>query len=322
MIIKFFKGNFLIIFAIFFAIPVIFLLTEVLGHNSNNYENIIQYGIETDAHVISGSEHSSISVNEVSYYSIDYYFFDENMVMHTGRTSQSYTYYQINQMIEDEVIKIKYLPDTYESIEANYTSSKDKSKTTTTIFLAVFGMADLILWIAVFNIGKNNMFEDKISKQGREFNAVVTGISSNLVVNGVRKYKVHYDWTNEMGENISDTTRSIYRFNDATALEQAKNIQIKAIGRKSIITTDPKTLSIHDQSNNYYPTQENQVLICEYCGNRVNSNTHRCNNCTIRAPFGSIMGKPCPTNSEVVNSSSSRPSLLWSRFFASSTCKR
>ena len=48
------------------------------------------------------------------------------------------------------------------------------------------------------------------------------------------------------------------------------------------------------------------------------SSTNRCSSCTIRAPLGSRMGRPWPTRSQVVNSSSSRPNLLWSLFLASS----
>ena len=51
------------------------------------------------------------------------------------------------------------------------------------------------------------------------------------------------------------------------------------------------------------------------------SSTQRCRVWITLAPLGSKMGRPWPMTSTVVKNSSSRPSLLWSRFRASS-CRR
>ena len=118
-----FKYNFFLIFAIAFAIPVVILGIILLGSYTN--ANIVNNGIETIGHIIPDSYYSNLTVNGVNYYHIDYYFLDEKGNTIEGQTSDTFLYSDILDIIDVGYIKIKYNPDTLESIESTYNLTKD-----------------------------------------------------------------------------------------------------------------------------------------------------------------------------------------------------
>lgn len=281
-----FKGNSLFVFAAFFAIPVVVLFFVLFGNNVD-YNYILKNGIKTEATPIEHSESTTTTVNGTEYYSIEYYFYDENNIKHYGETSESFTHVEIYQIIKRGSIVIKYDPMSFESIEADYDESKDTGKNVSIIFLVVFCVVEIVLWYFVVRKAMKNIREVKITNNGQEYTATVTHISTNLMVNGVQMYKVHYTWVGETGETISSASDSVYQIHQAEALERAKRITIKAIGKKSIIMTNPDMCV-----DRYYNNLENgisddlekekETLKCDYCGHEISSTDEYCGNCGAR----------------------------------------
>ncbi len=281
MIRTFFKHNFLAIFAIFFAIPVIAFGALAFG-NSVNYKDILNNGIETQAEVLEHTYRSSLEVNGVPYYRIDFEFVDENGHSHIGTTSETFTYYEITQLCERGVITIKYDPRSFDAIEASYSPSEDTGKNAMLIFFFVFGGVDVLLWVAVVKTGINNIKNAKVAKSGKDYTATVTHINSNVSVNHVPKFKVHYTWVGENGATMSGSSSSIYSRYEAEALERAGNIQIKAEGKRSVIMTTPDMCQHNHYdniSNSEANIQRQEQLKCDYCGHNITKQDEYCGNC-------------------------------------------
>ena len=298
MIKAFFKYNFFLIFAIAFAIPVV--IVGVFFFQNIGYANIARNGIETTGYIIPDSYYSNLSINDVNYYHVKYYFYDQNGNECYGRTSDAYLYYDVLDLEEIGTIKIKYDPKSLDSIEATFDLFKDGSTIVFIIILAVFGTVDVVFWVISIKTFLNNLALIKVEKYGTEYNAVVSHIHSNLKVNGVHKFKVYYSWTNEMGQTCSGASQSKYYFDQAKALEDIKNIRIRAIGNKSYIVTDPDTAyvnyenSTNDHIDYSYENSTQDIIeqnngevierqeYCDYCGEKVSSSDSFCPNCGVK----------------------------------------
>ena len=283
MIKAIFKYNFFLIFAIAFAIPVA-IISFFFAQNIN-YAYIAANGIETTGYVIPDSYWSNLSINDVDYYHVEYYFYDDYGITYYGKTSDAYLYYEVLQLEDIGEISIKYDPNTFDSIESTFDLFKDGTTLIFIIFLVAFGIADIIFWVISIKTIKNNIALINVEKSGTEYDAVVTHINTNLTVNGVEKFKVYYTWKNEMGQEFSGSSNSKYVYYQAKNLEDLKNIRIKAIGNKSYILTDPD--SIHIDHNNPSQEQVEQNIdsvpvrqeYCDYCGEKVSSSDVYCPNC-------------------------------------------
>ena len=111
---------------------------------------------------------------------------------------------------------------------------------------------------------------------------------------------MYYSWTNERGQTCSGASQSKYYFDQAKALEDIKNIKIRAIGNKSYIVTDPDTAYVNyeNSTNNYidysYENQTHNTIeqnngevierqeYCDYCGEKVSSSDSFCPNCGVK----------------------------------------
>ena len=147
------------------------------------------------------------------------------------------------------------------------------------------------MWIITIKIGKHNILLAKVEREGKEYSAIVTGISSNVTVNNVPRYKVHYTWVGDTGATLSGSSTSKYFVDQAEALQMAKNITIKAIGKDSVIMTSPD-MCLHNHYNHYEDGMANdlasqtpptppkpQEVRCDYCGHFVSSSEKYCTNC-------------------------------------------
>lgn len=281
MIRVFFKHNFLVFLAIFFAIPVVILGSLTFG-NSVNYRHILNNGVETEAEILDHTYRSSLEVNGVPYYRIDFEFVDENGHSHIGTTSETFTYYEITQLCERGIITIKYDPRTFEAIEASYDPSADNGKNVTSILAWVFCGIDAVLWFFVIKTGIKNIRDKKLAENGREYTAKVSYIKSTLIINNVPKYKVFYTWVGENGGTMSGSSSSIYNRDEAEALERAGAIQIKAEGKHSVIITTPDMCQ-HNHFDNVSDEEANQQRIeqlkCDYCGHNITKEDEYCGNC-------------------------------------------
>ena len=161
MVKTFFKNNFATIFAIFIAVFAAAFSFWAFA-NRVDYKDILENGIETQAEVLKNTYYSSLEVNGVAYYTIDFEFVDENGHSHIGTTSETFTYYEISQLCERGVITIKYDPETFDAIEASYDPSQDSGKNIATTFAVIFCVVDALLWFFVIKTGIRNLKEKKI----------------------------------------------------------------------------------------------------------------------------------------------------------------
>ena len=238
------------IFAAFFLLPVIFLTVEMV--QLYNYNGILKRGIEVEAEVVPNSMSSSTSSNGESFYSVAFTFVDEEGIEHRGRTSESYTYEFANLLEDGGTILIKYDPKTFDAVESNYDSSMDKGGQIVKILFFAFFAVDFVLWAVAITLTVKKVKRYRIAMTGTKYSAEVISIDSNVRVNGVDKYKITFTWTSENGE-FTDTTPSNYTFHQAYALQLQKHIEIRAVGNKGVIMTQPNLEYLREMPdhNNY-----------------------------------------------------------------------
>ena len=263
---------FFLMFAIFFMIPSLVMGGFVVKHFKN--KNIASNGIETIAEVVEGSYASGVTVNGVSYYSIQFEFYDENGEIHYGKTSESYTMAQIRHLEESGYITIKYDSKTFKAIEASYSISAGNK------FLffigGVFALVDLGFWCAVICLIVKEVRCSKLEKNGDEYEATMISYGSNLRVNGVPMYFVTYSWINDRGEFKEGKSRSVFTLNEVLMLEESKIIKIKASGNRSVIVLTTAQLNMENNNKHYEKEINNK---CPYCGSKYLKSSNSCPKC-------------------------------------------
>lgn len=281
----FYKNEGLIFLAIIFLILAIVIPVSMYDR-SIDYDYIIQHGVETEATINPSSYDSNVSVNDIRYYNVEYCFYDSDGNSHIGRTSTSYNNFEIKEIIENETIMIKYDPETYESVESSYDRSRDQGRKSSNVFLFAFGGIDLIMWIIIIVNAINNISLKKVYDKGLEYDAEVTSISTHSIENNNSKYKVHYKWTDELGNSYTGSSSYKYLHYQAVDLHNKVNIKIKALGKKSFILTIP-SLGRNENDNDRvkspierrfekYASKNNR---CLRCGQNLKATDVNCPNC-------------------------------------------
>lgn len=272
---------FLAIFAVAFLIPVIFCIVEAF--TSLSYKKIVNNGIETIAYVNTDNPMSSnLTVNEVKYYQINYYFEVDGQVYY-GSTSSNYTLSRANEILSNGSLKIKYIrhKNTYKSIESNYTSGP--ANTGRLISLISFGLIDAIIW-CIFIIKTVKAIQCLvISKKGTIKEATFVSSASGVVYNNVPMYHINYVWTNDSGKTIEGSSADNYTKSEADLFEQIKVFAIKTIGNKSIVESKPFQLSStfkeKELSDRVEKELDNKFVECEYCHSTYDIKLSKCPTC-------------------------------------------
>jgi len=295
--ITFFKKNFFIWFAVAFLIPVV-IIGVFLFAGPVKHEQLLKTGIETTAYIKPSTYSTNTTVMGEEMYSVGYYFYDEHGDMHDGRTSESYTYSEIRNIIKKDTILIKYDPNTFDSVEAFYNPSHDTEKIILIVFMSLFGLVDLILWGTAIKKGIYNIRSAYAIKNGQTYRAMVTDYRTNMTVNDKRLYKIQYTWKDSNGDIQSTWSPSEYSMDQAIALKEAQTIEIKAIGNKSAIITNPYDVingmmnkhevgydASDDNETTGYEVHNDKVgkkSVCNYCGGEVDSKDKFCPTCGAR----------------------------------------
>ena len=290
-----FKNNYVLIFAI--LLLFVTSLIAYVSYDKLTYKTMLENGIEVEARVIQNSMTSDVTMNNVEYYYVKFLYEDENGVVHNGKTSSKFTYSQALMLERHGNIRIKYNPETFASIEADYDFSQDKSAILFLILLVIFGIASVIAWIFAIKKIIQNFKSEKVIKYVNEYTATVISIACNLTVNNVQKYYVEYVWKNESNEQIRSKSPSIYNFATAREFKNMQTIKIKELNGVSSIVSEPNyeiTNSVDILTNNTNGTnmfepyfnenyhQNNtqpQVKTCPYCGGTIDSNENICQFC-------------------------------------------
>lgn len=239
-----FRKNIFLLFASFLAIFVV--IFGILELSKLSYQSLINNGIEIDAEIIPDSATTNTTVNGEPFYSINYRFVVDELT-YTGKTSNSYTYSEIDRLEEIGRIKIIYDPETFESIEASYSYTNDTSFNVGLIFIAIFGTVDLVFWLLAIRRIYKNYRTSKVKKTGIEYTAIVEGINSNMKVNGMPYYMITYSWNDGFGNRYTTTSPSDYPESVAFEIENAKYIKIKALGKESTIIDIAPNLSLSER---------------------------------------------------------------------------
>ena len=270
-------AGFIMIFAIFFLIPVIVMNGMTSDHGK--FQNILQNGIEVEAKIIERSQHSNIKINEVSYYYIEYIFADEDGEEHRGRTSVTYDYYEISQIAKKETIKIKYMPNTFESVESDYGKNGMTAGGGLGMIVIVFAVVDGLLWLAVIVTIIKEIKKKSISKKGTEYTATYIAMSSNVKVNNVPMYAITYCWKDEKGEIHEDKSGHDFYYKEAIAYSNAGSFKIRAIGEDSVITSRPSKLIYELNKTEKQLEKNEQYVRCGYCNSRFEKSNLKCPYC-------------------------------------------
>ena len=145
----------------------------------DGYEDLFNTGVKTEAIVDEFSYRSNSKINDVSMYYIEYSFFDENGQSHKGKTSPSYTYSEIEEIIKNEKVEIIYDSNTFESIETSYDKQKDFDYRARVVgakmLFSVFGMVECFAIIFAFVLIRV-YFRFNVWKKGDLYNAHITKI--------------------------------------------------------------------------------------------------------------------------------------------------
>lgn len=263
---------FFLVFAVSFAIvPLIFV-----GEIQETFEKqaILETGVSATATVVVDSQKSNIEINGVKYYSVDYQFYDNAGKVHFGTTSQSYAYYEVNELT---TLEIKYDPNTFNSVLADYTIEADEEIKTAGIFMLVFGVVDVIFWIVEIVFVVQFIKLGIVSIKGKQYTAKFITIKSGAIYNNVHMYKVVYAWTNEYGEVCEGSSGDDYTLTEAHAFELAGELKILGYRNLSKIISKPSKLIVK-QAKAEQVTSEN-YYVCPYCSSMLQSNATKCPSC-------------------------------------------
>lgn len=275
-------GFFIMIFAIIWSLVVFAVYNS---YDSSKYQTILKEGIETTAIVnISKTTTDSPTIfMDKEYYSVYYYFEDDNGNTHMGETSDSYRHSEVEKIVDDGTILIKYHPTTFESVQADYTKSNDIEYKAMILFFSIFLVVAIILWIVtIVAITKNNKRpkNDQLEFNGQQYTATVVGIGTNITQNGIQRYYIDYTWTDQSGKQYSNRTPSDYSYEHARLMEQTGQIKIIAKGKNSyiiengIVSAYQKTI-VTPQKEVIETSKKN----CQYCGAPLHHNKDKCPNC-------------------------------------------
>ena len=263
---------FFLIFAVAFMIPSIVCGVFLSKYFEN--KSIVSNGIETEAKVVKGSYSSSLTVNGVSYYSIQFEFYDEKGEIHFGKTSEAFTIAEVRHLEEFGYITIKYDSKTFKAIEASY--SIGEGDKLLFILCGVFTPVDLGFWCAVICLLVKEIRIGKLEKNGEEYEATMLSYGSNLQVNNIPMYFVTYYWINDKGEHKEGKSRSVFTHHEVLMLEEAKTFKIKARGDLSVIVSTPAQLNTESNNKHY---EKERINKCPYCGTRYKKDSYSCHKC-------------------------------------------
>ncbi|MBR2468045.1 MAG: hypothetical protein IKB42_03300 [Clostridia bacterium] len=261
---------FMLIFAISFAIPSIFLVSTI--QSVATAQEIVKNGTITTATPV--NKYSNLTVNDVKYYYITYTF-EVDGVTYEGETSPRYTESQAYSVFKSgNGITIAYDKD-FNSIEANYTITE--ATKVEIIMLSIFALVDLGFWITVIVFVVKIIKHGLLNLLGKKEEATFVAIKPGIVVNNVPKYRINYCWRNDLGEVCEDTTDSDYTLSQARAFEIAGKFDILYYKKMSRITSKPNKLFFQQAEEEHLTVDD--VVVCNYCQSVFKSDLGRCSSC-------------------------------------------
>lgn len=260
---------FILIFAISFSIPSIFLFSSISDHKTA--QEIVKTGTKTNATPTDYG--TNLTINDIPYYYITYEFKVDG-VTYFGKTSPKYKSNEYYYVFKQGYIEIAY-NENFESIESDYTLTS--ALKTEFIMLGIFGVVDLCFWIAVIvfivKIIKNGI----LNLLGKRAEATFISMKPGIIVNNVPMYRVSYCWRNNLGEICEGITDSDYTLTQARAFEIAGKFDILYHKTISKIVSKPNKLFFQQAENEHLV--ETDYFVCDYCGSMSKTTSLRCSSC-------------------------------------------
>lgn len=260
---------FLLIFAVAFSFPSIFLFSSI--HDHKVAEQIAKDGTVTKATPIDYG--TNLTVNDVPYYYITYEF-EVDGVTYYGQTSSKYKSDEYYFVFNAGYLEIAY-NENFDSIEADYTLTT--ALKTEIIMLSIFGIVDLGFWIAILVFVIKIIKHGILNLVGKSAEATFVSMKPGIIINNVPMYKVSYCWRNNIGEVCEDITGSDYTLTQARAFEIAGKFDILYHKNKSRIVSKPNKLFFQQAESEHLT--ETDYFVCDYCGSMSKSTNTRCNSC-------------------------------------------
>ena len=262
---------FFLLFAVTFAVPPFLMMGDILA--IPRYNEIKETGVATEAIVVAGSERSNLTVNDVSYYSVEYEF-TVNGETYSNRTEANYTLLEVKKL---KTIKIKYDPETFESVPADFSWLKSQGIKSSLIFVVVFGLFDICFWIIeivfIFKFIKRGVLAFK----GKTYTAKFVAIKPGIIYNGTPLYSICYTWQDDSGEVRDGKSDDDYTMTEAHAFELAGEFKISAYGDISKIISKPSKLVFKQAKEENVKVED--YYECPYCKAYLTKNTTKCPSC-------------------------------------------
>ncbi len=268
---KVFLFLFFLVFAVAFAMPVFFMISPILEIPEKN--DILENGVTITAEVVDGTQSSSITVNDVAYYSVQYEFIVDG-TPHYGKTTQRYTRSEVNNL---KFVTIKYNPETFKSVEVDYQAKTDPEIKTSIMLIAICGVLDIIFWIVEIVLIIQFIKLGIVALKGKEYTAKFIAIKPGVVYNGTPMYSIAYSWVDVIGEVLEGESGDDYTLNEAHAFELAGQFKIMAYGNISKITSKPSKM-LFKQAKEENVSVEN-YYVCPYCNSMLPADATKCTAC-------------------------------------------
>ena len=171
---------------------------------------------------------SSLTVNGVPYYAIEVRFEDENGV-HTGWTSESFTYGEARDVLEEGRIELR-VDEGYNMIEAGFSGSP--FILIAKIFQLVFGAVGLGFLAAIVWQIAGIFRKKRLIRTGERAEAELISAASNTRVNGKPYYYLRLGFTDREGVYREFDTGSLFSFEEKEILRAQKALPVR-YGKKA-----------------------------------------------------------------------------------------
>ena len=283
------ENSVLFICAAFFLIFVFLTGSQVI--DSYKYTKLAQTGIETTAEFVGIDTSQSLEVSGTCYYSGIYVFTDDKGVEHSGKTSLSFTYEELQNIQNNGRLLIVYNPETFESVEAGFSLWENKFQKSLFIITIVLIVIDSLFFVCGIVVLIRGIKKHKTSKRGRKVQADIVKVGCWRAIGCLPMYYIEYKWIDQLGNEHYAKTDPEYSLEVVEKLKQIGKIEIKVYGKKSTVAKDYELENLRGKfniDNQSFETDEYQnsngtiattKKLCEYCEQEVNNNDKYCKHC-------------------------------------------
>lgn len=213
-------------------------------------KDILKNGKEAIATVIDVG--SNTTYNDEEYYYIKFTFVNDQGQTITYKTNSAYTIWDLEDMghVTIDMHSYTFTPISGTTIEIKYVGNKAVAKDyieepqgiVQWVMVIVFGLVGVGMMVAFVVSIVNSKGNKKILQHGMDGTGTFLQHSVGMIVNGVRHFKIHFSFVNQMGETVIAKTGTNYLSYEVDALMTMHTFPIRYIGNKAVINLSKQEL--------------------------------------------------------------------------------